>query len=535
MLCLKCLQHFKKFYTIIAQLALHIVAIETDIYYTVELDHHPSITPEIMAKHAILPPLTIDCLEEILNNLLDNKGSLYSCALVNRTWSRLAIPLIWYNPFFDKLSKSQIKTIFELYSSCMPEELIHVRVGKKYFPKKTKKPLFDYVKCLRGIDWSNFLSAICSWIDTFYPTDRERTNFFDHFIGSLLTRCNGLRVLTLKDEVDEEYMHYLINYTNFHLLFSKLETFEIQFNLDMRRHVYIPHLLSQLSSCSHKIQHMKLHIGAHIPLETYEACWNLIGVQRNLKNLQIWNYEETDLFYSRLATQSRSLTSLNINADLELRTLLPFLMNCKNLETLELWKIPVVDMESLLCFSNSSTNLPIRRIICHGWAQDIEDVTISMSMLICMTNHNLREFYLYKESVTQKLLDVICQNCPNLTDLYLSFNALSLENVSCLSRLPLRSLGMVNRDAKSYSIELLRQIASSLPSTIDDLEVNFGCTSQGLQYFLANFGGKMRKFTFGRTGIGDQYLEVIIHYAKTKKSLQEFRYPQMAFNFKPRA
>jgi hypothetical protein len=35
----------------------------------------------------------------IIQNLRNNHGTLYSLALVNRFWCRLAIPLLWEDPF----------------------------------------------------------------------------------------------------------------------------------------------------------------------------------------------------------------------------------------------------------------------------------------------------------------------------------------------------------------------------------------------------------------------------------------------------
>src|SRR5438094_10569004 len=42
-----------------------------------------------------LPELTI----EIIQNFRNDFSTLYSCILVNRLWCRLAIPLLWEDPF----------------------------------------------------------------------------------------------------------------------------------------------------------------------------------------------------------------------------------------------------------------------------------------------------------------------------------------------------------------------------------------------------------------------------------------------------
>ena len=45
-----------------------------------------------------LPELSI----QIIQNLRNNFNTLYSLALVNRFWCRLAIPLLWEDPFSVK-------------------------------------------------------------------------------------------------------------------------------------------------------------------------------------------------------------------------------------------------------------------------------------------------------------------------------------------------------------------------------------------------------------------------------------------------
>src|SRR5687767_4390126 len=51
------------------------------------------------AKEKCPYPLTIDCLEEILSHLIDDKLTLFSCILVNSLWLNLCVPLLWSNPF----------------------------------------------------------------------------------------------------------------------------------------------------------------------------------------------------------------------------------------------------------------------------------------------------------------------------------------------------------------------------------------------------------------------------------------------------
>ncbi|PKY51333.1 hypothetical protein RhiirA4_407346, partial [Rhizophagus irregularis] len=46
--------------------------------------------------------LTEDCLRIIFIELKNDSNFLYSCILVNRYWCRIAIPILWKNPYNNK-------------------------------------------------------------------------------------------------------------------------------------------------------------------------------------------------------------------------------------------------------------------------------------------------------------------------------------------------------------------------------------------------------------------------------------------------
>ncbi|POG81513.1 hypothetical protein GLOIN_2v1505648, partial [Rhizophagus irregularis DAOM 181602=DAOM 197198] len=61
--------------------------------------------------------LTNYCLEEIFKYLKDDKTTLFSCILINRSWSELAIPILWSRPFENPMYGNNIN-IFWTYISC---------------------------------------------------------------------------------------------------------------------------------------------------------------------------------------------------------------------------------------------------------------------------------------------------------------------------------------------------------------------------------------------------------------------------------
>src|SRR6266540_4976462 len=60
----------------------------------------------------IITEFPIECLEEIFNNLEKNISSLHSCLLVNRTWCKLIVPILWRWPFFMNIKSPHFIPVY---------------------------------------------------------------------------------------------------------------------------------------------------------------------------------------------------------------------------------------------------------------------------------------------------------------------------------------------------------------------------------------------------------------------------------------
>ncbi|CAG8470573.1 19479_t:CDS:1 [Racocetra persica] len=519
---------------------------QQEIHPTIYITPMSAAPPQDMkqpavVKHLVPHPLTADCIEEVLNHLLDSSGTLYSCALVNRLWSKIAIPLLWYHPFGNKLHGRKAQIIFETYISCFPDDKKNILSMKKiYF--QTSKPLFNYPKYLRGFDWSNFQFAIIEWFSTMPQhhdliSTLQSSKFF--IANYLISRCSGLRVLRidLDDSTEDNKLLDLASLPNFRFIFKKLEKLEIQYDIccDNWRHSIdmISLFATKLSICSRNIQHISIadknfrDISSRLSPYVCEAFWQLIKVQTNLITLEVhefWHPERSELFYKALESQARSLKHLNISHISQFHLLLPTLTSCTNLETLEFQTVPDTNMETLIYTKDSTSQLSIKKLLCYDIKGDPKIHRLTLGIIIFMTNQHLRELYLPIE-IRPELLDVICQYCPNLVTLHLVLTTpLLLKILPYISTLPLKSLALFDKDKLSFSIELIQQVAQSFPSTLCNLEINFLMTSQGLQYFLGNCKGSLKKLVIHNKTMNDQYLAVVTRYARVKRSLKKFKY-----------
>src|SRR2546421_9439887 len=91
--------------------------------------------------------LPADCLNEIFENLEDDKVTLHSCLLVSRLWCEVSVRILWrnvWNSNFEYACPIQSQTLITLIA-CLPDEskdLLH----RNGIPTPTSNPpLFNYV------------------------------------------------------------------------------------------------------------------------------------------------------------------------------------------------------------------------------------------------------------------------------------------------------------------------------------------------------------------------------------------------------
>src|ERR1043165_9640214 len=86
--------------------------------------------------------LNVDCLNEIFENLGQDKVTLRSCLLVNRLWYKVSVRILWrdicnYNTLI----------------ACLPKESKEILCKKKIIISTTtsKPPLFNYVTFIKNL------------------------------------------------------------------------------------------------------------------------------------------------------------------------------------------------------------------------------------------------------------------------------------------------------------------------------------------------------------------------------------------------
>jgi hypothetical protein len=105
-----------------------------------------------------LPELT----NEIIQNLQNDFSTLHSCILVNRFWCRLAIPLLWENPFSSTTGNNHFINIYlHNINDYNKTKLNEYGINNNIFPLNT---LFNYPSFIKHLSTWNIISSTRKWV-----------------------------------------------------------------------------------------------------------------------------------------------------------------------------------------------------------------------------------------------------------------------------------------------------------------------------------------------------------------------------------
>src|SRR5688572_12078753 len=100
----------------------------------------------------------------IIQNLHNNFNTLYSLALVNRFWCRLAIPLLWEDPFSIKYRENLPPYFIDTYFLFLNEK--DKSKLKEIRPYKFKhKPLFNYPGLIKTLNFFELQLHVRKWLN----------------------------------------------------------------------------------------------------------------------------------------------------------------------------------------------------------------------------------------------------------------------------------------------------------------------------------------------------------------------------------
>ncbi|PKY55997.1 hypothetical protein RhiirA4_475930 [Rhizophagus irregularis] len=365
--------------------------------------------------------LVEDVLRLILEELKYDRISLHSCILVNKTWCKMTVPILWKNPGQNLLNDNSKNLLFNII-------ILHLSNESRNFLKKQeidlfkdiiesyKHPLlFNYIRYWRYLNIHLLKSMIVSIknIKNFDKTEIPiiRNEIFNLFIN------NNRNTKFLRLCFPQQFDYQLHRISGAEHCFSKLESFRCYANTNK-------YILEGLAGISKSIKKLIFDIMYSIN----SGIIKLIEAQNNLKEVHFIDHTINlrDESFSRPLEESlikHANTIQYLRIDWKPNTeILSYLVNLISLD-INLSLVRDINWNHL-----EKLSLPLLKFL-----RTQKVPSRILSNIIENTKGYLTEISILYEGINdKKLIPTIYHNCPNLKYLKLSLsvrNIIEFENL----------------------------------------------------------------------------------------------------------
>jgi hypothetical protein len=357
-----------------------------------------------------------DVLFLIFEEIKNDKLSLYSCLLVNRTWCVTAVPILWRNPgqyFMINISRNKLFNMIILHLSEESRVILKNQGMKNLITKKYQRPLFNYISFWKHLD----LFLIEDLISQRNIGKSNKSIIRNEILKLFINKITKFIQLSIPHNFN--YQLHIIPGAEYCL--SELESF--QCDVDIAQNI-----LKGLARICKSIKNITIYVGSNICIyENYELI-KFIEMQKNLNDFRLFNisYSSNECFYKTveesLIKHADTVQYLRIGWSPITRFLSYFL----NLLSLEIDMMPIFTKSENPNLNNpnylKNLSLPILKIL--------NAYFVPLNILVNLienTTENLSEISIHCVNVMhydgcKMLIQAIYQNCPNIKYLKLSLN-----------------------------------------------------------------------------------------------------------------
>ncbi|KAG9295083.1 hypothetical protein G9A89_017877 [Geosiphon pyriformis] len=282
--------------------------------------------------------LPTEILQDIFNRLT-TKNDLFSCALVNRQWCQVAVPILWKNILE---AKNRIR-IVEVFLFCLPEadkeSLSHYEIPIPKFRQPVATfnyPSFLKLICLNDIyhDIKDYICSCCKPASiNSTRVAAEQIRFLQKILLEYFARNSPKLSSMIIDQRGGLLVPLLVN-SELDLLTARITTLKIHWEFNI-----FPALQLLSNTKLQNIQNLDFDLQNGKVLELFK----FIKMQRNLNTLKIKlgyiGYENItfDEISSVITQNSRTLVTLSLNeCGLLERKIFDILSLCIKLEVFEI-------------------------------------------------------------------------------------------------------------------------------------------------------------------------------------------------------
>jgi hypothetical protein len=360
--------------------------------------------------------LNRDVLYLILQELQDDKNSLHSCLLVNKTCCEIIIPILWKDPW-KFLKNEKMKLLLNVIISHLSNEskknLLNRGIDDFLLTNSYNKPLFNYISFCKHLNLTEIQRMVRIVIDTIYKKSKIKV-IINELINLFINGNTNFTHLYIPKQLD-----YQIHGTEH--CFSKIEFLSCNTSINSD-------VLAGLTEISKSIKELELYIESQH--NNYEII-RLIETPKKLFNVRFLTNHSSYLkhdesFYeileNSLIKHANTLQYFKVTKQLTTKAPSSFI----NLKILEL---NGNSLDKWDCLKNISS--PLLQIL------RARRVPVNvLTSLIKGTSGFLTEIKIdhvtHNEISNKKIIRAICQKCPNLKYLKLEIrdgNILELEKL----------------------------------------------------------------------------------------------------------
>ncbi|GBB89077.1 hypothetical protein RclHR1_15740003 [Rhizophagus clarus] len=439
-----------------------------------------------------LPELTYEIIKYFKNDF----STLHSCILVNRLWCRLAIPLLWENPFsISTENYNFIEIYLHNLNDDLKSKLNEYRANDNLLPSNT---LFYYPSFIKYLNTLKIITSVGKWVEdtirTLKPENRYYLQNLDTISASNFKRLIYMSLLKM----------FIENETNLH-------TFDIEVYAFLNCKFYyndIFELILRNPKFIHNVRNLKLYIGSssgfsiHNNSSEYTLIKYHISQMINLHH----NLKKIVLSYNSFPLYQSFLLSKDYNCSNTLNTIMLYQVNFKSIINLDkvFEQLNVLESVHIVYCSYLNTSF-IQQIInitkpfklkslFINWRSQIDG---SLQLLLQKSGDYLENFgyRLFESSVKHQSFELIIKYCKNIKFLDLSgiidsqishlmFNL--IENIKQnLNFLSISAYRISNISIESSSI-ILQNLGQILPSKLEYLNLILHIKISDYEIFLKN-------------------------------------------------
>jgi hypothetical protein len=438
-----------------------------------------------------------EIINEIIQYFQNDFSTLHSCILVNRLWCRLAIPLLWEDPFSLKYPKNY--RYIEVYLNNLNDDdktqLNEYGISNDLFSSNI---LFNYPSFIQHLDIHKIGESIKMWVATIRISNYSTEINYKKLIYRLLFQIfieSEVNVHTFKVTVlsNEDYEYFndttelVIQNPNF--ICNHIKNLTLYLNRLLNINILSKFMIFLYSNCN-SILSFYFTIPPFYNQITEKHLSQLIDSQQILKKISLSSNDNLPLYHSLL------LSFKNPNCMNTLSTVIFYHINFKNIVVLKEVFEQLNVLESihiLYCFSLDS-----------NFIQQIIDITKPFKLKSLFTNEPIIELQLllqksgkYLENfgleieLTQEL-ELFIKYCTSSKIKFLKFYEFitkkpiyKMFHLIEKVKLSLNYLSIESYDYEHGSI-ILKNLGQILPFKLEYLSLALIINTSDFEIFLRN-------------------------------------------------